>query len=317
MNYKLFLEKLNINLDYTYLLNNEMLSKIDKNNETFLNSLLLAPNVTDESRKNLLDKFVNNKLNKEDIDNLLMKIEDIFSNFNNSINDLKVKTREYVKYITKYLKKENIEKLFKENIKNIDFIFYIIYTKYSESEYTEVIEFINILNKLNIIQEDNIYYNDILLYKLISLKSEKERFSYLKDKTRMLELCKIAKDLFGFDSTRIYTLIECKMVSKDKKGFKEIFNKNFEAIKKWNVIELLDIFELVIYSKEEDTFNSINELLLSKDIKMLKGKEIDIYNFLLAVRIGDESEINAYKNKLTTNKVYSFAHYDFFKDLVF
>lgn len=169
MNYKQFLEKLNISLDYTYLLDKDTISKLDKNKEAFINNLLLVPNVSDKSRDDLLKKTIENELSKEDINSISTKIENIFSNFDNSINDLKVKIREYSKFIIKYLRNDKIENLFKENSTNIDFIFYIIYSKYSEPfstdysdnvKYKEVVEFINILNKLNLIKKDNIYYND-------------------------------------------------------------------------------------------------------------------------------------------------------------
>ena len=287
LNYKQFLEKLNISLDYTYLLDKDTISKLDKNKEAFINNLLLVPNVSDKSRDDLLKKTIENELSKEDINSISTKIENIFSNFDNSINDLKVKIREYSKFIIKYLRNDKIENLFKENSTNIDFIFYIIYSKYSEPfstdysdnvKYKEVVEFINILNKLNLIKKDNIYYNDLLLYKLISLKHSDGSFTHLSNQNTMHELCKIAQNLFGFEYTKIYTLIECKLVSKDIEGFIEIFNKHFEIMKKWDIVQLLDIFELVVYSKNEHIYNSVNELLLSKDIKMLKGNEKDIYN---------------------------------------
>ena len=323
MNYKQFLEKLNISLDYTYLLDKDTISKLDKNKEAFINNLLLVPNVSDKSRDDLLKKTIENELSKEDINSISTKIENIFSNFDNSINDLKVKIREYSKFIIKYLRNDKIENLFKENSTNIDFIFYIIYSKYSEPfstdysdnvKYKEVVEFINILNKLNLIKKDNIYYNDLLLYKLISLKHSDGSFTHLSNQNTMHELCKIAQNLFGFEYTKIYTLIECKLVSKDIEGFIEIFNKHFEIMKKWDIVQLLDIFELVVYSKNEHIYNSVNELLLSKDIKMLKGNEKDIYNFLLAVKKEDKLKVDEYIKKLEQNNVYNFAHYNFFKN---
>ena len=42
LNYKQFLEKLNISLDYTYLLDKDTISKLDKNKEAFINNLLLV-----------------------------------------------------------------------------------------------------------------------------------------------------------------------------------------------------------------------------------------------------------------------------------
>ena len=54
LNYKQFLEKLNISLDYTYLLDKDTISKLDKNKEAFINNLLLVPNVSDKSRDDLL-----------------------------------------------------------------------------------------------------------------------------------------------------------------------------------------------------------------------------------------------------------------------
>ena len=85
-------------------------------------------------------------------------------------------------------------------------------------------------------------------------------------------------------------------------------------MKKWDIVQLLDIFELVVYSKNEDIYNSVNELLLSKDIKMLKGNEKDIYNFLLAVKKEDKLKVDEYIKKLDQNGVYNFAHYNFFKN---
>ena len=83
MNYKQFLEKLNISLDYTYLLDKDTISKLDKNKEAFINNLLLVPNVSDKSRDDLLKKTIENELSEEDINSISTKIENIFSNFDN------------------------------------------------------------------------------------------------------------------------------------------------------------------------------------------------------------------------------------------
>ena len=92
-NYKQFLEKLNISLDYTYMLNDDILFDIDKSKEEFINNLLLVPNVTDDSKQDLLKKVIENRITQEEINNILIKIEDIFLNFDSSINDSRVKIR--------------------------------------------------------------------------------------------------------------------------------------------------------------------------------------------------------------------------------
>lgn len=314
LNYREFLDKLNINIDYTYMKEYQESIKVNSDKEEFLNNLFLVPNITDSSRTGIIEKFYKNQLNDESVNTLSLKIEKIFNDFDDDINDPKIKIREYSKHITKYFNKENMEKLFKSNIENIDFIFYIIYAKYSDLEYSDVIDFINIVIKNNIIKKDHAYYNDILLYKLISLKNINGKFAYLKNEETMKELCTIAQNLFGFETTRIYTLLECKLVSKDPDGFKQLFYKHLDTMKRWDIKHLLDIFELVVYSKDEDIFKSMNQLLLNKDIKMLKGNELDIYNFLFFVENNNKDKIELYKNKLIKNEIYSFAHYDFFKN---
>ena len=311
LNYKQFLENLNISLDYTYFLNKEDLLNIN-GEEDFLNNLFLAPAVVPESREKVFNNFLDNKLNKDKINTLTKRLEEVFNNFDTNINNRKIKTREYAKYITKFITQENIKNLFEKNKNNLDFIFYIVYAKYSISSYGEVIELINFLNKLNIIKKDNPYYNDILLYKLVSLK--KIDNNYLRNEEKMQEICKIAQNLFGFEFIRLATLIECGLVSKDLDRIKEVFTSNFEIMKKWDVTQLVNIFELITYSNDDELYKTTKKLLESKDILLLETIDLYIFKFIVAVKEEDNENLEIYKNKIKND--FNFIHYEFYKEFL-
>lgn len=309
MNYKQFLEQLNIILDYNYFLDNEKSFQLENDEETFLNNLLLAPRVSLKSRNNILGKFLDKKLDKIEMSRLSEKLEDIFIHFNNETTNKKLKIREYAKYIIEFIKLENLKILLENNENNLDFIFYVIYANYNISKYRDVIELINHINKLNLIKKDNPIYNDILLYKLVSLKNIDK--SYLKNNETMKEICKIAQNLFGFEFIRLSTLLECSLVSNDLNKTKDVFNSNFDILKKWDVHQLVNIFELIVYSKDEELYAITKRLLESKDILLLKSKELDIFRFLVAIKEENNLDLEFYKNKIKDD--FDFLHYEYYQ----
>lgn len=83
---------------------------------------------------------------------ILATIGNIFTNFDTRLNDTRVKTREYLQYITKSILLDNIEDIFEEENKdNIDFIFYFIFSKYSSKNYKDTLKLIDFVLKNSLI----------------------------------------------------------------------------------------------------------------------------------------------------------------------
>lgn len=311
LNYRQFLDNLNLSLDYTYFIKKEDLLNINENID-FLNNLFLAPNILPESRDKVFSDFLDNKLNDNKISSLMKRLEEIFNEFDINTSSIKIKMREYTKYIAKFITQENIKNLFEINKNNLDFIFYIVYAKYNLSNYGDVIELINFINKNNLIKKDNLYYNDILLYKLISLK--KIDNNYLRNEDIMQEICKIAQHLFGFEFTRLTTLIECCLVSKDFIKIKELFNTHFEILKKWDVTQLVNFFELITYCNDDVLYDTTKRLLESKDILLLNTIDLYIFKFIIAVKEGNNENIEIYKNRIKND--FNLMHYEYYKEFL-
>ncbi len=312
MNYKQFLKKININLNYSYFISKKDLLKykIKKEDEEFLNNLFLAPNVDKNSRDRIFKDFMKDSLSIERKRDILATIGNIFTNFDTRLNNTRVKTREYLQYITKSILLDNIEDIFEENKDNIDFIFYFIFSKYSSKNYKDTLKLIDFVLKNSLIVKENRYFNDILLYKLNSLKLAEN--TYLDKPKKMKEICKLSKAIVGFDFLCIYTQLECKLVEKDFEGFKKVYKENFETMKKWDVLNLLYIFELVVYSKDSEINIITVGLLINKDILLLKNYERRFFDFLLAIWNKDNEKIEFYKNEL--KDYFDFGHYNFFSN---
>lgn len=83
-------------------------------------------------------------------------------------------------------------------------------------------------------------------------------------------------------------------------------------MKKWDVLNLLYIFELVVYSKDSEINIITVGLLINKDILLLKNYERRFFDFLLAIWNKDNEKIEFYKNEL--KDYFDFGHYNFFSN---
>ena len=281
MNYKELFEKLNItNLDFKFCMANEMYNKIDKEDYEFLNNLAFSP-VDAESKKKVFEDLYNNKLSNKDA--ILKKIYRFYDEFYNRFNSKRILIRELTKYVFDWIKINNIQiDLIKQNIINVEnkiFVFYIVHKFYNEHLYEDTVVLIDYLFSKQYFTKENEFYNDLLLYKLISLKNE---YEYLDNDKVFNEVCKIAQNLYGFEYIRIITLLECKLKQNNISEFEEILNKYFNRIKEWEVYEVLNLYELTIYTRNKSCIQKVEQLLNNKDIEifLLFDDEYSlIYNF--------------------------------------
>jgi len=318
LNYKEFLTKFNIkDFDYKFCLDSKQKKKFEKYDQFFLNSLAFVPLVKKENKSIVLHNFLNNKVEKVFV---LEKIEEIFDLFDKKYNDQRIKIREFAKYVFDWIeinKKEKYRvKIIANNLKkteNEDFVFYIVYRFYNLALYEEVVKLISYLG--NFFNKDSKYYNDLLLYKLIALKNDEK---YINDKRILRKVCKIAKKLYGFDYVKVITLLECALLQNNIKNFREIIKKYYNLISGWDVIDILDIYELSIYTRDENIIFLIKRILDSKDIEILFGNEIiKIYwMFIEAIRKKNLKEAEKIKKELEKKGYFNFYYFEKFKDML-
>jgi len=120
------------------------------------------------------------------------------------------------------------------------------------------------------------------------------------------------KNLEDFSYIKVITLLECALEEGNEKKFKAIIEEKFSQIKNFALLELLNIYELSIYMRNDNIIEKLRSIIVNKDINLLNENysEYIIYNFLEFLRLKNKEEIEKYK-KLIENKVntFSFEHF--------
>ncbi len=204
-----------------------------------------------------------------------------------------------------YTSVKNIKKNLDSNKE--DFWFYFIKCFFDGQYYKETIFLISFIKK-DIIKKNSLFYNRLTLYEVISLR---DKYEYLEDEKKMKKLCRKSRELKNFSYLKIITLLECLLLSNKLEEFTLNIEKFSQDITNWQITEILNLFEIVIYSENEKAFNIINNILKIRDIKSYQGnKEFLIYQFLMLITKKNISEITKAKNELQN---YDFSHFDWYK----
>ena len=204
-----------------------------------------------------------------------------------------------------YTSVKNIKKNLDSNKEN--FWFYFIKCFFDGQYYKETIFLISFIKK-DIIKKNSLFYNRLTLYEVISLR---DKYEYLEDEKKMKKLCRKSRELKNFSYLKIITLLECLLLSNNLKEFTLNIEKFSQDITNWQITEILNLFEIVIYSEDEKAFNIINNILKIRDIKSYQGnKEFLIYQFLMFITQKNIFEITKAKNELQN---YDFSHFDWYK----
>ena len=313
MNYKELFKNLKIeNLDFRFFMSEKQIAQIKEKDNDFINNLAFSP-VVKKSKEKIFKKLFTQTITDSEKKFLLEKIYKYYDDFYLRFNNKRILIREFVRYLFDWIEINGYQiEVIKDNIIKIDnkiLVFYIVHRFYNENLYNETVILINQLFSKNYFTKKDELYNDLLLYKLYSLKQD--HCEYLNNKKTFQEICKIAQNLYGFEYIRIITLLECKLNEKDVIKFKEILKKHIDKIKEWEIYEILNLYELSIYIKDEEVIEQIEKILKSKDIEIfLDDEDYLIFDFLQAVKVGDNDKIEKYKNKLADK--YDFSHFEKF-----
>jgi len=316
MNYKQFLEKLlNIeNIDYAFCISKKDKQYFEKyNTNDILNNLAFSP-VNYKEKKRIFNMLINQEI--KDIKMFNGDIELVFERFRKSYNIKDIAIEKYMIYFyewililtDKNITLENV-KFLKKNIVTNNYLFWYHLVKifYSKSKFKETLYLVKYVKK-EYIKKDNYLYNDLILYQLISLKNDKK---YLRDANIQKKICKLSKQLKGFEYIQSLTLLECAFLQHNILDFKQLICRYKKEILKWDIYKVLNVYELSVYLKDKETINEISSMLSFKDIGSYNGsEEYDIYQFLNAIVQDDKHKIQFLYGKLKNH--FDFSHYRLF-----
>lgn len=312
---KLLLNILGIyNIDFGFCIPEKQKKEIEKyNKNNILNLIAFAPiNYSDK------EKILN--LAKEGFPYLALKthLEENYKRFSESKISKELFITKYTQslfdwvLIVSTIKKFSLSsavKQIKENLTSQSEEFWFAFVKcfYDKHKYKETISLIKFVKK-EILSKDSHFYNRLTLFEVVALR---DGYFYLEDTKIMKNLCKKAKELKDFSYLKIITVLECHLLSNEIVKFLNTIDDFSNHIINWQITEILNLFELVVYSKDKTSFELVDNILRIRDIKSYEGnKEYLIYQFLMAVYNKNIFEIARAKEKLED---YDFSHFEWYK----
>jgi len=327
MKVKNILEKLRLEtLNYTFCLSDNDVKKLQQ------------VSVNEDDWNNFAFSYIPSKLKKDffkrlfDVENSEKVLNDFCEKYCypsyeklNSYNFERIKIKEFTRKVYDWIvissdnniKKEIILKnlINRKLINHKYFVFYLVYFFYNNRRYGETVFFIDYLLKKQIFVKDkDKLYNDLILYKLISLKeNNSSSYGYINNKKIFEEICDTARQLEDFSYVKIITLLECALEKNNSKEFIKLIKNKLNQINNFTLLDILNIYELAIYMKNEKMIKIVREIILNKDINLLDERypEYLIFNFLEAIRLKDKAQIEKFKHLLKKQiNFFSFEHYN-------
>ena len=305
MNYKILLNQLFEIKDiyWAFALTKEQRKKFNfKNSDKVINNIAFSP-IDKGEKKELFNILQMKRISSNIID---VVFEKKYTNFLESYSNQDKLIEKYMEYFYEWIEivtKEQINtkviNRIKKNIntKNNLFWFYFIKKIYTLEKYEESYSLIRYVKKQKIIDKQNNKYEELILYEFFSLKMSKQE-EYLYEKKWQKRLCNLSKKLKNFEVLRIITTLECNLLNNEKELFIKNFKKFEFQILNWNIMDILNIYELAIYMREDNIIDEIYNFLQLKDIKEYIGSiEYIIYEFLTKVSNNKFIDENYYKKE--------------------
>jgi len=319
MNYKILLNQLFEikNIHWAFALTKEQTKRFNfKNSDELISNIAFSP-ISKEQKKEVLAIL---KTKKISINKLNIVFGQKYTNFLELYYNQDKLVEKYIEYFYEWIEivtKEQIDiKVINRIKKNIDtknhlFWFYFIKKIYTLEKYEEAYSLIKYIKKQKIIDKQSSKYEELILYEFYSLKMSKQK-EYLYEKKWQKKLCNLSKKLKNFEVLKITTILECYLLNNKK----ELFIKNFKKYKfkilNWNIMDILNIYELAIYMREDNIIDEINNFLQLKDIKEYIGSsEYLIYEFLTKVSNNKFIDENYYKKEFEDK--FDLYHYEWHK----
>jgi hypothetical protein len=256
-------------------------------------------------------------LTKHDLDK--NKLKDILSqeykNFFYSQKDKTKLMQNYINYIYEWIEimNESIDKntieiiTTKASVYNSLFWFYLSKKLYLSLKYNEAYKLIK-FTKRNHIKRNNYLYEELSLYELISIKQSKDYFNNVKWQIKLEILITI---LEHYKSIQLTTKLELDLLTNNLSQFQSDFLSYKNIIFSLPMLDILNIFELAIYTKNKNIIFSMKKRIAYKNIYTYKNsKEFLIYKLLSSIEEQNQNSAILYIEKLR-NK-YDFKHLNWF-----
>ena len=312
MNYKDFLSICIdlTNIDFDFIMNKKqqmILLSITTDND-LLNNIAFAP-ISINDKKKILDLLSNRAI---DIDRLNTILSESYINFLDKYDDAVVRIKVYIDYFYDWMNFNKTKKSVRFLLKNVNthnslFWFYLTKKFYLESLYDETYILIKYLKK-HYIKPSNYIYEELSLYEVISIKNSKNYLDIPKWQNKLKNLLKVLKN---YEVLQITTNLELDLLSDNISNFQTNFLKYKNIIFSFSMINILNIFELAIYTQNKNIIFSIQKRIILKNILAYKdSKEILIYMLLSSIKDNDNKKTILYIIKLRNQ--YDFKHLQWF-----
>jgi len=199
-----------------------------------------------------------------------------------------------------------IDNIYKKIKTNNVYFWYILSTKlFDKLKYNESLYLIDKIKDLFI---DNNLFEDLLKLESKVIK----KLDYFNNKKLLDRLCKLSKEVTFFKYDKIILELECHLL-KNKPNFFNKIKFFYDSIEKFDVDELLNIYELSILSESEESIKLIYNLLIVKNI--FEYDSLDEYNIFLLLESLKNKNFSAYevmKNKMILDNAYDFKHINWY-----
>ena len=315
MNSKSFLTQLlgKNSISYDFSLGNDeaiVLLGAIKNIEV-LNDIAFSP-IDKKDKQEILYLLTKHDLDKNKLKDILSQE---YKNFFYSQKDKTKLMQNYINYIYEWIEimNESIDKntieiiTTKASVYNSLFWFYLSKKLYLSLKYNEAYKLIK-FTKRNHIKRNNYLYEELSLYELISIKQSKDYFNNVKWQIKLEILITI---LEHYKSIQLTTKLELDLLTNNLSQFQSDFLSYKNIIFSLPMLDILNIFELAIYTKNKNIIFSMKKRIAYKNIYTYKNsKEFLIYKLLSSIEEQNQNSAILYIEKLR-NK-YDFKHLNWF-----
>jgi len=318
MNYKKFLNQLFEieDIHWAFVLTREQQYKFNfKNSDEVINTIAFSP-IAKGEKKELLNILRSKEISSNIID---MVFEKKYTNFLESYSNHDKLLEKYMEYFYEWIEIVTEEKIdikvinrIKKNINTENHLFWFFFIKkiYTLEKYEESYSLIRYVKKQKIIDKKSSKYEELILYEFYSLKISKQE-EYLYEKKWQKKLCNLSKKLKNFEVLKITTILECSLLNDEEELFIKNFKKYEFEILNWNIIDILNVYELSIYMESDDIIQKVNNLLQLKDIKEYVGSsEYLIYEFLTTISTNEYIDKDYYRKELEDK--FDLYHYEWY-----
>ena len=155
-----------------------------------------------------------------------------------------------------------------------------------------------------------IYDSGAPTIKILTLKDEeinkdffynriKKAKDYIHDNRWRNEYCKLAKKLNFINELKILGILECCLLNRQIDTFRQTLKKYRKEILDWSLMNILNAYELAIYTKNNEIIQEVEDMLFIRNIEKCNGLyEFDYFMLLQHIKNRQTEKITEYLRKL-------------------